>query len=73
MSQRQEAIKAKMWIEVHKADFDKRVEDLRAMKAEVESLPAGSEAREIRQKAYDNGYAAAEEFFDRYYEPSVGA
>lgn len=73
MSLRQEALKAEMWIKVHKASFDKRAEELRAIKAEIEKLPLNSEERRVKQRAYDDGYAAAEEFFNKFYEPSVGA
>lgn len=73
MSQRQELLNERMWVEVHKEKFDRMSDDLRALKAEIESLPEGSEARRLKQIAYDNGYSAAEDFFNRFYEPSVGA
>lgn len=73
VSQRQELLRERMWIEVHKAEFNKMAETLRALKEEIEKLPLDSDERKLKQRSYDDGHAAAEDFFNRFYEPSVGA
>ena len=72
MSQRQELLRAELWEEVHKHDFEKQKEALQKLKNEIDLLPDDSEERKIKQAKYDNDYAAAEDFFMKFHESSIG-
>lgn len=68
MSQAQERRRAEAWETQHKASHEESIKKLQEMKKCLDKLDTASAEYTELKSQYDTAYAAAEDFFMRYYE-----